>query len=85
MTPPRELVSLERAKIFLADQYDPDEIVDLLNLSAMDLLDAFEDRVLEYANGSSLRREEVQEYNESLMVDNIYIDSYDDDEDDDND
>jgi hypothetical protein len=51
MAPKKETVSLEQAKLFLADQYDPDEIVDLLNLSSIDLLDAFEDKVLEYANG----------------------------------
>jgi len=46
-------VPLDRAKIALLDQYDPDELVDLLGITGEELLDAFEDKVLAYANGES--------------------------------
>ena len=39
------MVELQELKQRLADAYDPDELVDLLDLSSEDIIEKFEDRV----------------------------------------
>ena len=40
--------TLEELKERLVDQYDPDEIVELLDLSTEQIVEAFEDLVIKY-------------------------------------
>lgn len=39
-------INLDVLKNRIADMYDPDDLVDLLGISVADLLDAFEERVI---------------------------------------
>lgn len=40
-------IDLQSMKERLAEKFDPDYLVDILRLSSMEILDAFEDRLIE--------------------------------------
>lgn len=54
------MVSLEDVRQQLLDAYDPDEIVDVLNISTEEILDRFEDKVVEYMEANE-KGEDVEE------------------------
>lgn len=41
-------MDINRAKIALADAYDPDELVGVLGIEAWEILERFEDKVYDY-------------------------------------
>lgn len=47
-------VDLDKAKMIMLDLYDPDEILDVLNIDGAELLDAFEEKLLAYAKKEDL-------------------------------
>ena len=42
-------MNIEELKELIIDNYDPDDVLEALNLSTVDLVNAFEDRLEDYA------------------------------------
>lgn len=54
-------MTLDDLKEYILNNFDPDDVLDALDLSTEDLLDAFEDRLLERAYKFIETEEEVED------------------------
>lgn len=55
-------MNIQELKELIIDNYDPDDVLEALNLSTIDLVNAFEDRLEEYAY--KFEEDGLEEYDE---------------------